>query len=41
MLGKVGGFLGHKCDGQPGAQTLWRGLMVLCMEEATAPISIG
>ena len=29
MLGKVGGFLGRKCDGQPGAQMLWRGLMVV------------
>jgi hypothetical protein len=29
MLGKVGGFLGRKCDGQPGAETLWRGLMVV------------
>jgi hypothetical protein len=29
LLGKVGGFLGRKCDGQPGAETLWRGLMML------------
>lgn len=25
LLSKVGGILGRKCDGQPGAETLWRG----------------
>lgn len=26
MVGSLGGFLGRKCDGEPGAQTVWRGL---------------
>jgi hypothetical protein len=26
MIAGLGGFLGRKCDGQPGPQTLWRGL---------------
>lgn len=25
-LASLGGFLGRKCDGEPGTQTLWRGL---------------
>lgn len=29
MLVKVGGFQGHKSDGEPGAETLWRGLQML------------
>jgi hypothetical protein len=24
-LAKLGGFLGRKCDGEPGWQTVWRG----------------
>ena len=26
MLAQLGGFLARKCDGEPGPQTLWRGL---------------
>lgn len=26
MLAKLGGFLGRKCDGEPGPTSLWRGL---------------
>jgi Domain of unknown function (DUF4338)/Transposase Tn5 dimerisation domain/Transposase DNA-binding len=29
MVAKIGGFLGRKCDGEPGTQTLWRGLQYL------------
>ena len=25
-LASLGGFLGRKCDGEPGWQTIWRGL---------------
>jgi hypothetical protein len=26
MIAQLGGFLGRKCDGEPGVKTLWRGL---------------
>jgi len=26
LVAGLGGFLGRKCDGEPGAQTIWRGL---------------
>lgn len=26
IIAQLGGFLGRKCDGEPGPQTLWRGL---------------
>jgi hypothetical protein len=29
MVASQGGFLGRKCDGFPGAQTIWRGLIKL------------
>jgi hypothetical protein len=29
MVGELGGFLGRKGDGEPGATTLWRGLQYL------------
>jgi len=29
MVASLGGFLGRKCDGEPGAQTLWLGLQRL------------
>ncbi len=29
MVAKIGGFLGRKGDGEPGTQTLWRGLQYL------------
>ena len=29
MVATLGGFLGRKCDGEPGATTLWRGLQYL------------
>ena len=29
MIGKLGGFLGRKSDGEPGTTTLWRGLQRL------------
>ena len=29
MVASRGGFLGRKCDGLPGAQTIWRGLVRL------------
>lgn len=29
MTAKLGGFLGRKSDGEPGAETLWRGLLRL------------
>ena len=29
MLATLGGFLGRKCDGEPGSETLWRGLQRL------------
>ena len=25
-IGKLGGYLGRKCDGEPGLKTIWRGL---------------
>ena len=28
-LASLGGFLGRKCDGEPGWQTIWRGLETL------------
>jgi len=29
MVAQLGGFLGRKGDGEPGTQTLWRGLQRL------------
>jgi len=29
MVAKLGGFLGRKSDGEPGTETLWRGLQRL------------
>ena len=29
LLAGLGGFLGRKCDGEPGTQTLWLGLQRL------------
>ena len=29
VLGRLGGFLGRKCDGQPGIKNLWRGIKKL------------
>ncbi len=29
MVAQLGGFLGRKCDGEPGPKTLWRGLQRL------------
>jgi hypothetical protein len=29
MVGRIGGHLGRKSDGEPGTQTLWRGLQRL------------
>lgn len=29
MVASLGGFLGRKCDGEPGTQTLWLGLQRL------------
>lgn len=29
MTALLGGFLGHKGDGEPGVKVLWRGLMRL------------
>ena len=29
MIAKLGGFLGRKSDGEPGTQTLWRGMQLL------------
>ena len=29
MVASLGGFLGRKCDGGPGTQTLWLGLQRL------------
>jgi hypothetical protein len=29
MIAKLGGFIGRKSDGEPGAETLWRGLLRL------------
>ena len=26
LIAQVGGFLGRKSDGEPGAKTVWRGL---------------
>jgi hypothetical protein len=30
MVASLGGHLGRKCDGFPGTQTIWRGLIMLC-----------
>lgn len=30
MTANLGGFLGRKCDGEPGTETLWRGVQRLC-----------
>jgi len=37
-LAGLGGFLGRKCDGEPGWQTIWRGLdtLLLCIRGANA-----
>lgn len=34
MIASLGGFLGRKCDGEPGVKTLWLGLVALheCVE---------
>nr|WP_084766254.1 IS4 family transposase [Nitrococcus mobilis] len=29
LVAALGGFLGRKCDGEPGTQTLWHGLQRL------------
>jgi hypothetical protein len=29
MIAKLGGFIGRKSDGEPGTETLWRGLLRL------------
>ena len=29
MVGKLGGHLGRKCNGEPGITVLWRGMMRL------------
>jgi len=29
MLAGIGGFMGRKSDGNPGTQTIWRGLLKL------------
>lgn len=29
MIGRIGGHLGRKCDGEPGMTVLWRGWMRL------------
>lgn len=29
MVAKLGGFLGRKCDGEPGVKTIWQGLVTL------------
>jgi hypothetical protein len=29
LVAGLGGFLGRKCDGEPGTQTIWRGLQRL------------
>ena len=33
MVAKLGGFIGRKSDGEPGTETLWRGL--LCLDGMT------
>jgi hypothetical protein len=29
MIAKLGGYLGRKSDGEPGTETLWRGMQML------------
>jgi len=31
MIASLGGFLGRKCDGEPGTTTMWRGLHSLAL----------
>lgn len=38
MVARIGGFLARKSDGEPGAQTVWRGLEALTFISATARI---
>lgn len=35
MIAQVGGFLGRKSDGEPGAKTIWRGLDQVCAAAET------
>ncbi len=35
MIAKIGGFLGRKSDGEPGAKVLWRGMQTLSVISAS------
>lgn len=35
MIAKIGGFLGRKSDGEPGAKVLWRGMQALSVISAS------
>ena len=39
MIASLGGFLGRKCDGDPGTTTMWRGLQRLA--DITAAFALG
>lgn len=39
MIARVGGFLGRKRDGEPGAKTLWEGLRDVCASALTLQAS--
>lgn len=38
MVAQLGGFLGRKCDGEPGVKTIWNGLVLL--DQAVAMYTI-
>ena len=41
LVAALGGFLGRKCDGEPGTQTIWRGLQRLSDLVAMYKITVG
>lgn len=41
LLGKIGGFLGRKGDGDPGVKVLWRGLMDVRNIVMNYPLLVG
>lgn len=38
LIAQVGGFLARKCDGEPGAQTIWKGMQDVRVAVATLQI---
>ena len=38
LIAQVGGFLARKCDGEPGAQTIWKGMQDVSVAVVTLQI---